>query len=196
MEPGGARASTLRERIRAAPRHSGVAFEAHLEGTAALLRAWGCRRELELAGRYHSVYGNTQGRAALASRAARELMAEIGAEAEQLVWLWARLDRESLATAARLARRRNPGDPIELPLVTGEVIAVSARVHLDLVQLHAANELEQAARTGDGCRLLEPLRPWLCAGARAQLDQQRRPSRLASWCRRLVLETARVLGAR
>jgi hypothetical protein len=195
MERDVATATALHERIAAAPLHSGVAFDAHLEGTAALLRAWGCRRELELAGRYHSVYGNTLGRPALASREARELRSEIGAEAEWLVWLWARLDRDSLARVV------NGRDALEVSLVTGERIAVSAQVHVDLVQLHAANELEQAARTGGDCRRLDALAPWLCAPALAALERQRsiaRPRRswLAGHCRRLARRAARIVRAR
>ena len=189
METGVAGDTSLRERLAAAPSHSGTAFDTHLEATAALLRAWGARRALELAGRYHSVYGNPHGRLALASREARELIPIIGAEAERLVWLWAELDRGSLAR------------PAEIALVSGERIAVSGQVHADLIHLHAANELEQATRTGVDCRLLEPLRPWLCRAALDALERQRAvgrpaPSWLAKRYRRLARRSARLFGAR
>ncbi len=196
MNENGAIVVPLPERIRASPRHAGGEFEVHLEGTAALLRGWGCRHELQLAGRYHSVYGDPQGREAIASASERELIAEIGEEAEQLVRLWARLDRTSLATAARGARRSGPADAIELSLVTGGTTTVPAQVYRDLVQLHAANELEQATRTGIACRLLDPLRPLLCAEALALLKRKRRPARLAGWFRRLGLAATRAVGAR
>jgi hypothetical protein len=172
------RTSSLVERIRRAPPHTGGEFDAHLQGTADLLRAWGCRPELERAGRYHAVYGNPFGREPIASPERRELVGEIGVDAERLVQLWARVDRASIVRAAK--RRR--GETIELALAAGGTTTISAQELLDLCHLHAANRLEMASRTGRDCRDLDPLRPVLRAEAVAALDRQPRGSWLrASW---------------
>jgi hypothetical protein len=190
---------SLDERIRSAPVHTGGEFDAHLEGTAALLRDWGCRRELEHAGRYHSVYGNPRDREPLASAANRELIATIGVEAEQLVQLWAVVDRRSIAKAAKRVQRAGDTNPVELRLGTGESTVVSAQQFSDLVHLHAANELEITARSGATCSHLDPLRLLLCERAVALLDTRlRKPlaSRLAAWLRRFARKSMRAAGAR
>jgi hypothetical protein len=184
---GGADSVPIWERVRAAPSHSGGEFASHLEGTAALLRDWGCRPALQRAGRYHAVYGNPKGRRAIVSPESGELAAEIGEEAEALVRLWSSVDRGGILAAARARRRRRARDEdsITLPLVGGGAIAVSRSVHRDLAHLYAANRLEQAPRTGRDTRRLDPLRPLLCPAAVAALALRRRPGRVLAWCRRL-----------
>lgn len=177
----------LDRRIRGAPGHTGGEFRDHLEGTAALLRDWGCRPALQRAGRYHAVYGNPEGRQALASAASGELAAEIGDEAEELVRLWSVVDRRGVVEAARAYTRavQRGDDRIVLKLAAGGTVAVSRRVYLDLAYLHAANRVEVARRTGRNCRRLDPLRPLLCPEAAAQIERYRRPRLLVAWWRRL-----------
>jgi hypothetical protein len=186
--PGGGDSVPIWERVRTAPEHSGGEFASHLEGTAALLRDWGCRPALQRAGRYHAVYGNPKGRRAIVSPETGELAAEIGEEAETLVRLWSIVDRGGIAAAARERSRwgARDGESVALPLVGGGAIGVSRSVHRDLAHLYAANLLEQAPRTGRDGRRLGALRPLLCPAALAALGLGRRPPGVAAWCRRLA----------
>lgn len=169
---------SVRERVRAAPRHSGGTFEGHLEGTASLLRLWGCRPALEQAGRHHAVYGSPEGRDPILSRQTGELVAEIGEEAERLVRLWGDLDHAGILEAASAwsvsrSRGESGEDPIRLELAAGGTTEVPGSIFLDLVHLFAANSLEYRIRKGLSLERLEPLRPLLCPEARAWLDGPR-----------------------
>lgn len=199
---GDAGPSSLRERIRSAPRHSGGRFEDHLEGTASLLRDWGCRPALEQAGRYHSVYGSPEGLAGIASSDSDEVRAEIGEDAEQLVVLWSQADHKGIVEAARAysakgshgAAGNDPSDRITLKLAGGGATTVAPNVYLDLAHLHAANTLEYRMRTGKDCRHLDALRPLLCPEAVALLNRHRRPPRIVAWWRRLAARLGHASG--
>ena len=171
---------SLRERIRQAPKHTGGEFEEHLEGTASLVRAWGRSAELERAARHHSVYGNFSGRAPIAER--EEVAAEIGAPAEQLVWLWSVADRDSLGESALAAAARGGRGSVTLALADGGAVEVPAAVALDLAHLHAANSLEMAIRSGKPCTRLDALRPALCPEAVALVERHgRRRGLFSRW---------------
>jgi hypothetical protein len=77
----------------------------HLEGTRALLAAWGSPREVCLAGLFHSAYGAEGGAARMrnANLARRQdVRAVIGPVAEELAYLYSALERRSLfGNAAR-----------------------------------------------------------------------------------------------
>ena len=160
-------------RIRSAPNHTGTTLEAHMEGTASLLQAWGQRRCVELAGRYHAVYGNPGGRAPICSTDSPELATEIGDEAECLVRLWSWVKRESLAQAVRAYCTGE--DPVMLVAATGEPIPATRQQYLDLAHLYTANAIEVCSR-GSSRRVRETvqgLRPVLCSDAVATLNEYR-----------------------
>jgi len=89
----------LDERLRALgaaafPQLNGT-LERHLHGTERLLREWGNRETVCVAGLYHAVYGTDGIEGCLTGLDAREAVARvIGVEAESLVYLYVACDRE------------------------------------------------------------------------------------------------------
>lgn len=76
--------------------HPGGTLLAHLERVRAQLGAWGARPELCLAGLCHASYGTDGFATALMPVGRRaELAAVIGAEAEEIVYLYAGCDRSA-----------------------------------------------------------------------------------------------------
>ncbi len=120
----------------------------HLLGTHALLRQWGCREALCLAGLYHAVYGTAGIRGALASLALRPAIAHvIGIEAESLAYLY--------GACAREAFHPRIGTPHELLFADrfrGADYAIGAPQLRDLCEITLANELELAS-AGEAFRL-------------------------------------------
>ncbi len=176
--------STIWEKVRAAPSHTGTSFEEHLDGTAALLRAWGQRECLVRAGRYHAVCGTTSGRVEpICSLNSPELEAEIGEEAARLVYLWSRVERNSLAREVQSYQAGE--DPITVVTVKGDSLAVTRQQYLDLAYLFAANETDVFSRQHSACvwPALEGLYPILCADAVARLNAYRHPRPTARWAK-------------
>jgi hypothetical protein len=69
----------------------------HLRGTYDVLVGWGCERDVCLAGLYHSVYGTDIFETVTLTPDARDkVLQAIGADAEQLAYLYCALERESL----------------------------------------------------------------------------------------------------
>ena len=182
------------DRVRVAPDHTGTSFEAHLLGTASILRAWGQRSCLERAGRYHAVCGNPRGRPSICPIDSPELCEEIGDEAARLVFLWAQVDRASLACAVRSYQAGS--DPLLLSTPEGEALPITRQAFLDLAHLYAANEVEVLPRRPSR-RIAEAvwgLRPVLCPAAVAQLGGFRSPREKSRWgrlLRRLTKASAR-----
>ena len=137
---------------------------------------------MELAGRYHAVYGNPRGRAPICSPDSAELTAEIGDEAECLVRLWSRVDRESLARAVPAYQVGK--DPVSLVSATGEPLPVTRQQLLDVAHLFAANAIEMASRSRSRRvrEAVQGLRPVLCSDAVTSLNEhRRRPWLLRRW---------------
>ncbi|MEM7305476.1 MAG: DUF6817 domain-containing protein [Planctomycetota bacterium] len=159
----------LREAGAAAQAHSHGTLLEHLTGVRALLRGWGASDALCDAGLFHSVYGTEYFGAASVEREDRErVRAAIGADAEELAWLWCTIRRHTLA--ANLERDadftvsdRTSGD--ELPLTQERLV--------DLANLWAADTVEQYQRLGGRTRCLEELyrlRTLALPGAREALE--------------------------
>ncbi len=180
--------SAIWEQVRAAPAHTGTTFEAHLEQTAAVLRSWGQRECVQMAGRYHAVCGNPGDRAPICSLDSPALAAEIGSEAARIVHLWSSVDRACLA--ARVRSYEAGADPVPLVTAQGEPLPVTRQQYLDLAHLHAANAVDVFSRQHSWCvnATLEGLYPVLCPDAVVRLKEYRYP-RSTSRCgglRRLV----------
>lgn len=122
--------------------HSDEGLVAHLQGTYDLLKEWGCREELCVAGLCHSIYGTESYRQNPIELSEREdIQKIIGKEPEQLAYLfgahvkdslWENLDRDGdYAIRDRLAETT-------VPLSKGQLA--------DLITLTLANWLEQRPR--------------------------------------------------
>jgi hypothetical protein len=136
--------------------HSKRTLLEHLLGVRDVLAEWKARTALVDAGLFHSAYGTEFYRPTMFQGTERaRVRAVIGAEAEQLAYLWSRVRRASLARNLEresgfsvLARPGAPegegGEDVE--------IAIDARELADLATLWAADTLEQVDRLGGRTR--------------------------------------------
>lgn len=80
--------------------HSNESLLSHLVSTFRILHKWGLPENVCLAGLFHSVYGTAAFRSATVSATSRKAIAGmIGAEAEELAYLYCRVERSSLYAA-------------------------------------------------------------------------------------------------
>ena len=120
--------------------HLNGTLEQHLQGTERLLRRFGNREAVCVAGLYHAVYGTDGIRGRLAGLDAREAVsAAIGAEAEALVYLYAACDRD----------RFHPriGTPLQNRFVdrfAAREYPISDPMLRDFCEITIANELDLA----------------------------------------------------
>ncbi|XUL89874.1 DUF6817 domain-containing protein [Streptomyces galilaeus] len=120
--------------------HPGGTLVAHLQRVRDRLAAWDARPALRLAGLCHACYG-TDGfpTALLPVNAGRAQLAEvIGAEAEEIVYLYGACDRK--ATYPGLAET----DGLFRDRFTGALYPPGPQLRRDLAELTAANELDLA----------------------------------------------------
>ena len=97
----------------------------HLLGTFELLDAWGCDRQICLAGGLHSIYGtNLFPKESLQATARLAVASAFGAEAERLAWIFGSIDRPlAIERGYGSDRRRNvdvslnPNDLMKLRLI-------------------------------------------------------------------------------
>lgn len=141
--------SVVGERLRALGAsvfaHVNGTLEPHLRGTERLLRRWGNREAVCIAGLYHAVYGTdgiTGRLVGLDARAA--IAAVIGTEAERLTYVYGACDRE----------RFHPriGTPLQNRFVdrfTKSECAITDAVLRDFCEITVANELELALGNAD-----------------------------------------------
>jgi pimeloyl-ACP methyl ester carboxylesterase len=115
--------------------HPGGTLLAHLQRTARRLESWGAPHALIKAGLCHAAYG-TQGypTALLAVRHRERLRAEIGDEAEAIVYAYCACDRAYEAAGSGELRDR----------FSGEYWVPAERMRRQLAELTAANELDVA----------------------------------------------------
>jgi hypothetical protein len=120
--------------------HVSGSLALHLRGTEALLRRWGNREAVCLAGLYHAVYGTAGIRGSLASLAMRGTIAHvIGAEAEALAYLYGACERDAFHRRIGTARGLLFADRFtasEYPITESQL--------RDFCELTLANELELA----------------------------------------------------
>ena len=138
--------------------HDGRVLLNHLLGACKLLDQWGCRRALCLAGLFHAAYGTEHFPAILTPQDRDKLRAQIGADAEELAWIFSTMDRTTL----------KPFDPSTLGYAVRsrekrQLIPVSPEQWQDLVDLTLANSLEAMPHLGwlQRRRCKNHLRPFL-----------------------------------
>ncbi|MET9374397.1 DUF6817 domain-containing protein [Streptomyces sp. NPDC002992] len=140
--------------------HPGGTLLAHLDRVEARLAAWGAREELRLAGLCHAFYGTDGFAEHLLPLESRDVLkAAIGAEAEELVYVYASCDRDF-----SYAGIGQDGGPFR-DRFTGETFAPTARQRKDFAELTAANELDvlrenRALRSRYGGGLLKLFTRW------------------------------------
>lgn len=115
---------------------SHVPFLSHLLGTRRLLVAWGERPALCDAGLFHSAYGTEYFQPdAPASRA--EVQALIGAEAEEIAYVWCVIRRDTM----------EPTEPFRVQVRDAqEPWPLGRRLASDIATLWAADTVEQVER--------------------------------------------------
>ena len=120
--------------------HVSGSLARHLAATERLLRNWGSRDALCIAGLYHAVYGTDGIRGSLAGLDRRgEIAAIVGAEAEALAYLY--------GACARATFHPRIGTPDQLRFAdrfTGSEYAIGKPALRDFCELTIANELELA----------------------------------------------------
>ncbi len=141
--------SVLEERLRAvgaAPcAHVNGTLEPHLRETERLLRRWGNRDAVCVAGLYHAVYGTGGIAGHLVGLDAREAIAAvIGVEAERLAYLYGACDRERFhpRIGTRLQNRF-------VDRFTDSEYAITDPMLRDFCEITVANELELALGNAD-----------------------------------------------
>lgn len=122
--------------------HSRSTLLEHLVGTHAILSRWGCSEDTCNAGLFHSIYGTSYFKAAPLSFQERpRIQAQLGEQAERLVWIFCALAR------AELYAVHERGAPYRLTLLEGQGEVVLSRAELEsLAALVWANALEHTAR--------------------------------------------------
>ncbi|HET6952179.1 MAG TPA: hypothetical protein VFI47_17490, partial [Acidimicrobiales bacterium] len=121
--------------------HPGGTLLAHLRRTHRLLVAWDAPPALALAGLCHAVYGTDGYPLGLVVPARRQAVVDlIGAEAEDIVHLYARCDRATVAP--QLGRRRPVAYRDRLTGATSHLTGARLR---SLAELTVANELDVLA---------------------------------------------------
>ena len=118
--------------------HKHGPFVDHLVATAALLKAWGAREALVVAGLFHSTYG-TVGFDSEIDIQREALVERIGAEAEHIVYRFCSSDRRFLHPLFCEQKSIRFRDRF-----TGEIDTPAQPVIRDYCELTAANELELA----------------------------------------------------
>jgi len=123
--------------------HPNGSLERHLRATARLLRRWGNRDAVCLAGLYHAVYGTAGIRGALVGLDARAATIDvIGVEAEGLVYLYGACDRDGFHPRIGTAMQR-----LFVDRFARAEYAIDACRLRDFCEITVANELELARRS-------------------------------------------------
>jgi len=141
--------------------HSGRTLLEHLTGTYDLLESWGNSHEVCVAGLFHSIYGTQYYTVQSTSLADRQRIAEvIGSRAEELAFLFCTTDRMSFVTQAAAPA------PKLVVTKTGQPVPVSQDVLGELIEIEAANRIEQFAPETVSPELIEAMTFMLKAGDR------------------------------
>ena len=120
--------------------HINGSLIAHLKGTKKLLESWSASRVLQDAGLYHAAYGTAGFNQSLLSPEQRVKIAEIiGAEAEEIVYLYCACEREDFWPQVGI--KQNPEFKNRF---TGEVSRLNEDQISNFCELTVANELEIA----------------------------------------------------
>lgn len=137
--------------------HSEENLLSHLVGTRTLLLSWGARPELAWAGLFHSVFTTESFDATSCPPELRERIGAIfGMEVLSLIERFGAISRASLVCAAT-------GTGVCLDHRSGEALEVDAETITSLLELHAANAVEQLDRLPPICAVMERERLVPCA---------------------------------
>jgi len=118
--------------------HVNGSLARHLRGTEALLRRWGNREAVCLAGLYHAVYGTDGIHGGLARLGMRKTIAKmIGAEAEALAYLYGACDRDAFHP-----RIGTPRQSLFADRFTKSEYRITESQLRELCEITVANELE------------------------------------------------------
>jgi hypothetical protein len=120
--------------------HVNGTLERHLHGTERLLREWGSREALCVAGLYHAVYGTDGIEGCLTALDGRDAVRRIiGAEAESLVYVYGACDRERFHP-----RIGTPAHNMFVDRFTGREYPIRDAELCDFCEITVANELDLA----------------------------------------------------
>lgn len=164
----------------ASVKHPGGDLASHLGRVADKLKKWGLRREIVDAGHLHATYGTDGfGYAITGAQAQLELVDLVGAEAESLISLYCRCDRDASYPSWASAT------PVITDRFSGETVVISEAQREALISLTVANEIDVLCHDpellrqhgADLARLFEHWRQWLTPSALKELDQW------ILWCR-------------
>ena len=152
-------------------RHSGRCLYEHLKSTHDLLRDWGNPEPVCLAGLFHSAYGTVSFKHKSVDLKERPTVrALIGKDAEYLVYLFCVIDRPKVFLAAQAMFQRHLFDRH-----THSIVSVTHQIRNQLVEIEAANLLEQGASAdtlGGLLRLgLSDMARLAVAGAQLKLEE-------------------------
>jgi len=141
--------SVLEERLRAlgaaAFAHVNGMLEPHLRETERLLRRWGNREAVCVAGLYHAVYGTDGIAGHLVLLDAREsIAAVIGVEAERLAYVYGACDRERFHPRIGTRLQNQFVDRF-----TDSEYAITDAMLCDFCEITVANELDLALGNAD-----------------------------------------------
>lgn len=119
--------------------HHGRALTEHLLGTWRLLEEWRNPPSVASAGAFHSVYGTEEFKTKTLPLSKRSAIAAlIGSEAEELVYLFCLADRRGFY------KQPDSGPFSVLLPANGERIEIDNRIYASLLEIEAANIVEQA----------------------------------------------------
>ena len=140
----------------------------HLKGTKKLLESWSASRVLQDAGLYHAAYGTDGFNQSLLSPEERVKIAEIiGAEAEEIVYLYCACERESFWP--QVGREPNPEFKNRF---TGELSRLNEDQIRNFCELTVANELEIARDNPSFLKEHGPALSYIFSNMRPYLTEQ------------------------
>jgi len=124
-------------------KHSGRCLFDHLKGTHDILRDWGNPDHVCKAGLFHSIYGTAVFRHRSVPLTERPTVrALVGSEAEHLAYLFCVIDRPKIFLDAEAMFQRYLFDRH-----SHQVVTVTRKVRDELVEIEAANLLEQGSKS-------------------------------------------------
>jgi len=128
-------------------RHTDTTLFHHLINTYLILKSWNVAHYVCNAGLYHSVYGTTYNHhgTKTCSRQRDFIKEIIGEEAENLVYIFCKIDRYGFYS---LLLDGSPMPFLVRSLEDNRLIKLNKRIVSDLCYLFAANWLEQSTRKG------------------------------------------------
>jgi len=120
--------------------HSGSTYLCHLIRTQQLLASWGCDEYLCFAGMFHSIYGTESlEQAVVDSNDREEVVSLVGADAEELVYLYSSMSLDSFWSGVR---SETSGSRILILREGKPSWHLGLHQHADLCHLVAANSLD------------------------------------------------------